>query len=260
MDLATIIGIGCGLLLITISILLNGLDSLILFFDIPSILITVGGTCASTMTNFNLRDFLSTFKILKQAFFHKEIAIDEIVATMVKFATIARREGVLALEKSIATIDNDFIVKGIQLAVDGTEEGLTRQILETELEYITLRHSMGQRIFEKMGEYAPSYGMIGTLIGLVIMLKNMDDPTKLGPGMATAIITTFYGSIMANIIFLPIAGKLKNRSAREELEKLVVLEGVISIQAGENPRLVKEKLESFVSKSQRSVEDVKKAA
>ncbi|MFP4457981.1 MAG: motility protein A [Candidatus Zixiibacteriota bacterium] len=257
MDLATIIGLIAAFGLVTGAIISGG--GAASFIHIQSLMITAGGTLFATLMSFNLKDMLGIAKVLKNAFFQNEKPLDELVTTMVKFATVARREGVLALEKELKKVDNEFISKGVQLAVDGTEEELTRTILETEMEYISERHSLGQKLFEKLAEYAPAFGMIGTLIGLIQMLRELDNPDALGPGMATALITTFYGSVMANMIFNPLASKLKIRAIREDLEKAVILEGVTSIQAGENPRLVQEKLQSFVPKAERGTSG-KKAA
>ncbi len=258
MDLATLIGLLAAIGLVSGSIIIGGGAGA--FIHIPSMMITIGGAVFATLVTTRLKDMIGVAGVLKNAFFEKELPLNEIVDTMVNFAMISRREGVLALEKELKKVDNDFIVKGVQLAVDGTEEELTRAILETELEYISFRHSQGQKLFQKFGEYGPAFGMIGTLIGLIQMLRNMNDPSALGPGMATALITTFYGSFMANVIFLPIADKLKVRGDLEELEKAIVLEGVASIQAGENPRLVKEKLLSFIPKGMRPEDEKEKAA
>lgn len=258
MDIATIIGFVLGTFLLVGAIVLTG--SPMAFVHVQSMMITIGGTIAATAICFPIKSLTSLPHVMKNAFLHQDEALDNIVDIMVEFALVARREGVLALEKQLNEISNEFVTKGVQLAVDGTEEDLTRAILETELDYVLQRHSQGQRIFEKMGEFAPGFGMIGTLIGLISMALNLDDPSAIGPGMATALITTFYGSLMSNFIFLPIASKLKLYSEFEELEKSIVLEGVSSIQAGENPRLVKEKLQSFIPKNLRKEEDGQKAA
>lgn len=258
MDLATIIGLGGALLLVVGTIAIG--SGPMAFIHLPSMMVTVGGSLLATLITVRLEDMIGIPKVIKNAFFNKEQPLDEVVDIMVRFSTLARKEGVLALEKELVEVEDEFIKKGVQLAIDGTEEDLTRAILETELEYISLRHSLGQRLFTKFGEYAPAFGMIGTLIGLIQMLGNLSDPDALGPGMATALITTFYGSFMANVLFLPMADKLKLKGDFEELEKAIVLEGVSSLQAGENPRLVKEKLLSFIPKGMRPVEEQKAAA
>jgi chemotaxis protein MotA len=167
---------------------------------------------------------------------------------LVDFAEKARREGLLSLEQDVMEIDDSFLQRGIQLVVDGTDPELVRNILETKLTFLEERHQKGQDIFSSMGQLSPAFGMIGTLIGLIQMLTNLESPDSLGPGMATALITTFYGIIFANLFFIPITGKLKMRSEEEILMKEVMIEGILSIQAGENPRIVKEKLSAFLAK------------
>jgi chemotaxis protein MotA len=245
MDLATISGVIAGIAAIVISILLGGtLDA---FIDIPSIFIVVGGTFAATLINYPLSDVISVSGVVKNAFLYKLKPPAEAITTLVHYAEMARREGILALENEAENMTDTFMRKGVQLAVDGTAPDLIRNILETELSYLEDRHKLGQGIFEAMGTYAPAFGMVGTLIGLINMLKTLDDPTQIGAGMAIALITTFYGAVMANLILLPIAGKLKNRTVRESLLKEVTIEGIMSIQAGDNPRVVEEKLKAFLS-------------
>ncbi|MDZ7373511.1 MAG: motility protein A [candidate division KSB1 bacterium] len=245
MDLATIIGIISGVILIAVSIL--GKGSFGIFFDLSSVLIVVGGTMASTLINFPLKDVLSVFGVVKNAFLHRAPDPRDTIRQLVRFAEIARREGILYLERELENVEDPFLRQGIQLAADGTEPELMRAILETEISYLQERHELGQSILTAMGSYAPAFGMIGTLIGLVIMLANMSDPSLIGPGMAVAIITTFYGAVLANLIFLPLAGKLKTRSKQEVMMKELVLEGVLAIQSGDNPRIVEQKLISFIA-------------
>jgi len=245
MDLATISGIIAGLSAIVISIMLGGtLDA---FIDIPSIFIVFGGTIAATLINFPLSDLISVTGVVKNAFLHKATPPSEAIGTLVHDAIMARRECILALENESDAMTDVFMKKGVQLAVDGTAPDLIRNILETELSYLEDRHKLGQGIFDAMGTFAPAFGMIGTLIGLINMLKTLDDPTQIGAGMAIALITTFYGAVLANLILIPIAGKLKNRTVQESLIKEVMIEGIMSIQAGDNPRVVEEKLKAFLS-------------
>jgi chemotaxis protein MotA len=245
MDLATILGILSGVFLITASILSQG--SFRTFFDFSSVLIVIGGTMASTLINFPLKEVLSVFGVVKNAFLHKDPDPRETIRQLVRFAEIARREGILYLERELENVQDPFLRQGIQLAADGTEPEMMRAILETEISYLQERHELGQSILAAMGSYAPAFGMIGTLIGLIIMLTNMSDPSKIGPGMAVAIITTFYGAVLANLIFLPLAGKLKTRSKQEVMMKELILEGVLAIQSGDNPRIVEQKLISFIA-------------
>lgn len=244
MDIATIVGIIFGIVLLLGSILIEG--SLSAFWSVSSLMIVLGGTLASTLINFPLNQVVGTMKIIRIAFRNHTTEPGEIIGTLVAFAEKARREGLLALEAEAEVIDESFLKKGIQLIVDGTDPELVRSILDTELIFVEERHKQGALIFENMGASAPAFGMIGTLIGLILMLRNLEDPSTIGPGMAIALITTFYGSLFANLIFLPIAGKLKIRSSEEILNKELMLEGILSIQAGENPRIVAEKMKSFL--------------
>ncbi len=249
MDLASIIGLAAGMTIMIVSILMGG--SIFLFINIPSVLIVVGGTIASTLINYPLGDVIGVLRVVKKAFLHREENPTTVVQLLVKFAETARREGILSLEQQVAQVQDDFLRTGINLAVDGTEPEHIRDIMETEISYISERHKSGAGLFEAMAMYAPAFGMIGTLIGLVQMLANMSDPSTIGPSMAVALITTFYGAVMANLIFLPIAGKLKQRSASEVLTKELCVEGIMSIQSGDNPRIVEDKLKAFIAPTKR---------
>ncbi len=244
MDIATIIGIFSGVILVALSILTKG--NINSFIDVSSALVVIGGTVAATLINFPLADVLSVIGVVRNAFLHKAPDPRDTIKQLVHFAEIARREGILYLERELENVQDPFLKQGIQLAADGTEPELMRAILETEISYLQERHELGQSILSAMGSYAPAFGMIGTLIGLVIMLANMSDPSMIGPGMAVALITTFYGALLANLIFLPLAGKLKTRSKQEVMLKELMLEGVLAIQSGDNPRIVEQKLISFI--------------
>lgn len=244
MDISTVLGLLLGVVFIIGGILTSGqIDS---YIHIPSIIIVLGGTIASTLASFPLKNFLNTSKVIKKAFVYKETSPDEVIGEIINLANIARKEGLLALEEYAEELQDDFLQKGIMLIVDGTDPELVRNILETELTFLEERHMDGQSIFETMGTYAPAFGMIGTLIGLINMLKHLDDPSRIGPNMSVALVTTFYGSILANIVFLPLAKKLKIRSKSEVLVKELIVEGLLSIQAGENPRIIEEKLKTFI--------------
>jgi len=210
-------------------------------------MIVAGGTLAATLISYPLKNVVGVFGVLKKAFFNKMQDPTEIINILVRFAEKARREGLLALEMDAEEIDDKFLQKGIQLVVDGTDPELVKSILETELVFLEERHRAGRAIFETMGQLSPAFGMIGTLIGLIQMLGSLNDPGAIGPGMATALITTFYGSLMANLIFNPIAEKLRVRTAEEVLLREVMIEGILSIQAGENPRIVEEKMKVFLA-------------
>ena len=249
MDFATIIGLVSGVVLISAAIAADG--SLAGFLDVSSIMVTLGGTIAATFVNHSLSDISRVIAMLRIAFTERGYSGRELIDQLVALAEKARREGLLAMEEEAAQIEDGFLRKGIQLIVDGTDPDLVRNVLEIELAFQEDRHRAGQAIFQDMASYAPAFGMLGTLIGLINMLANIDDVDKIAPGMALALVTTFYGVILANLVFLPIAGKLKKRSDEEVLYRHIMLEGILSIQAGENPRLVEEKLMAFLPPQER---------
>jgi len=253
MDISSIVGLAAGLTFIMIAIFSGG--SFLLFFSLPSIMIVGGGTISATLLHYPLNEVLGVIKVVKKAFRHKEESPLEVIKTMVSFAETARREGILSLEQRAAEVDDDFLKSGINLAVDGTEPEYIKEIMNTEIDYIAERHKLGASVFESMGMYSPAFGMIGTLIGLIQMLDTMEDPSSIGPNMAVALITTLYGSFAANLIFLPIAGKLKTRSAGELLIKELCIQGIMAIQSGDNPRIVEGKLKAFISPSKRTKEE-----
>jgi len=249
MDLATLLGlIGCfGLL---IGAILQG-SSLLIFLDVPSTLIVIGGTFGVTMIAYPFGDIVGAIGVARKAFFVKNYSPQDTIQKLITYAGKARKEGILSLQSVMNEIDDDFFLKGLQMAVDGQEPEALKEMLEMEIEYIMERHDKGAEIFSAIGGYAPAMGMIGTLIGLVQMLQTMSDPSSIGPAMAVALLTTFYGAILANIICLPIAGKLKLRSSSEILVKTLIAEGMKSILGGENPRLMEQRLHSFVSPGER---------
>jgi chemotaxis protein MotA len=253
MDITTIVGLIAGFTLIIMGILNGGVLSS--FIDTPSLLITVGGTFAATLVNHPLQTVVGMVSVALKTFVYKSLPPTELIETIVGFAETARREGILALEQAASEVGDPFMGTGIRLAVDGTEPELIQTILETELAFIEERHKSGAKIFSFMGSAGPAFGMIGTLVGLVNMLQNLDDPSAIGPGMATALITTFYGAVLANMIFIPMAGKLGIRSAEEILSKRMIMEGIMSIQSGDNPRIVEQKLNTFIAPKLRQVAD-----
>ncbi|MFN2371829.1 MAG: motility protein A [Candidatus Krumholzibacteriia bacterium] len=245
MDIATVVGIVVAFGLIVWSIMLGGdLDG---FVDMPSVAVVLGGTLGALLVNFPLARILGLVKVCKKAVLFAVEDPDEVIAKLVRYAERARREGMLALEEDSESEPDPFLRKGLRLAVDGTDPQLLEKILETDVAQIESRHAEGSSILSAGGTYAPAFGMIGTLIGLVNMLSNLEDPTQIGAGMATALITTFYGAVMANAFFLPMAGKLENRSKEEMLVKQMVIDGIMAIQSGDSPRIVEEKLKSFLS-------------
>lgn len=251
MDIATLIGIILGIVLIVFGISQNdaGMAALINFWDLASIVITIGGTFSSLLTSYKLKDFLSNIKTIGIAFKDTKVNEGEVISKIIELSNVARKEGLLALEEVAGTLDDEFMKKGILLIVDGTEPDLVRGILETELTCIDERHKKVIGFWETMAAMGPAWGMIGTLIGLVNMLKNLDDASTIGPSMAVALLTTLYGSMLANWIGTPIASKMKVISGQEYQMKEVMIEGLLSIQAGENPRVIEEKLKSFLSPS-----------
>ena len=249
MDIATVIGIIAGFGLIFMAIVLGG--SPLIFVNVPSMIIVIGGTMAGMLISFPLSDIIGVVGPVRNAFFHTEVDPAALIKKITEFATIARREGILALESHAGETDNEFLSKSIQLAIDGTAPELIKDILTTEVAFMEDRHSKGQSILATGGALSPAFGMIGTLIGLVQMLATMDDPSTIGAGMAVALLTTLYGAILANVAFIPVASKLKVRTAAELLVKEIVIEGILSIQSGDNPRVVEQKLKAFISPSLR---------
>jgi len=253
MDIATIIGIFVGSTLVVISIFIGG--DLLAFYNFPSILIVFGGMTASTLTNFPLANFLDLLKILRKTFKYRDESSASLIESLVELAEKARREGILAIEKTVASLEDPFMKQGMQLAVDGTEPEIIRAVLENEMTNLESRHKTGQSLLHALATYAPAYGMIGTLIGLINMLRTMDDPTKIGAGMAIALVTTFYGALLANMVFLPLEGKLKMRTTVEIQRREMILEGILSIQSGDNPRIVRSKLTTFLAPKDRLNEE-----
>ena len=243
MDFATIAGIAGGLSVIAFAI---GLDRLVIFINIPSFLIVVIGSCCAILVNYPFSDLGTFINVMKKTLLYKVPNPKDVIPMLVDFGSKARRDGILVLQSAQADIDDPFMQRGIQLAIDGAEPQMILKILETEVEYIKERHRIGAEMSQAFGMFLPAFGMIGTLVGLVLMLQKLDDPSSIGPSMAIALITTLYGALLANLIFLPMAGKLKKRSADEVLVKELVMEGIVSIASGDNPRLMEQKLHAFL--------------
>ncbi|OEU75771.1 MAG: flagellar motor protein MotP [Desulfuromonadales bacterium C00003093] len=249
MDIATLLGVISAFGLVFLAIFMGG--GIQLFINIPALMIVVGGTLGATMINYPLKDVFGVLSVVKKALFTKNISSEKIIKRFLDFARKSRKEGILSLEGDIKNMNDKFLKTGVQLSIDGLEPQEIGNLLETELDFIRTRHQLGAEIFTTMGTYAPALGMIGTLIGLVQMLQSMDDPSTIGPAMAVALLTTFYGSVIANIVCMPIAGKLRTRSKEEVLTKELTIKGVISLSNGDNPRILEQKLQAFVSPSQR---------
>lgn len=255
MDIATIVGIlGCAAAVVYG--IVNGdqgFAALGNFWDFSSVLVTIVGSmmCMVTMSE-SLGDFVSSLKSFALTIKAPKINEGEVIHKIIDLANIARKEGLLQLETAADEIDDDFLKKGIMLIVDGTDQELVSSILETELECIEKRHNKKISFWDNLAAMGPAWGMIGTLIGLINMLKLLDDPSSIGPNMAVALITTMYGSLLANWISIPIATKLRANNRKEIAVKEIVCEGILSIQAGENPRVIEEKLKSFLAPADRN--------
>ena len=244
LDIATVAGFAVGTIAIIGSILAAG--SLAAFIDVPSMIVVVLGTLAAILINFPLSDVTGFVSMVMQAIQYTEADKKATIEMIVKFAEDARKDGLLALESHIKDLNDNFIKGGLQLAIDGTEPELLADILEAEIANMEERHKKAHSMCDAFGAFAPAFGMIGTLIGLVLMLQNMSDPSSIGPSMAVALITTFYGAIIANFIFIPLGGKLKERTKEEVQLREMIIAGILSIQSGDNPKLVEQKLMAFL--------------
>jgi chemotaxis protein MotA len=244
-DIATIIGILCGLACIALPVLTGASPAM--FFHIPSLLIVGGGTVSSTLIHFSLKQVLRIVPVVRKTLFCKLPAPQELIQDMVNCSAIARRDGALALEQEIAKASDPFVVKSLQMIVDGQEADAIEEKLTAEIQCLQERHQEGRKLLEFMGAAAPAFGMIGTLMGLVSMLVSLSDPAGLGAGMAVALITTFYGAVAANLVFIPLAGKLGIRSKQEALTREMTREGVVGIARGESPSVVRERMQAFLS-------------
>jgi chemotaxis protein MotA len=249
MDLATVIGIVLAFGLVIGSIVLGG--SPLMFLDPASIMIVMGGTIGATMVRHSLKEVISMLGIVKHVFFTRVYSTEQTIAQFLDLSDKSRKEGLLALEGQLAEVSDSFIKTGLQLAIDGMDPNEIRDVLETEIDYLKDRHQSGAEILNTMATFFPAMGMIGTLIGLVQMLQSMEDPSSIGPAMAVALLTTFYGAVMANLLCLPMAGKLNARSKAETLVKDIAISGVVSIANGENPRIIEQKLHSFIAPKSR---------
>ncbi|MGN0141345.1 MAG: motility protein A [Roseburia sp.] len=255
MDIASLAGIILGVVMFAFGVISNsGVAGLKNMWDTASFIITIGGSLSSTLGSYKLKDFINGLKSAALAFKDKAMDPAVTIKNILDLANIARKEGLLALEEAANGIEDDFLKKGIMLVVDGTDPELVRGIMETDMICVETRHKKSIAVWEKWAELGPAWGMIGTLIGLILMLKKMDDPSSIGPSMAVALVTTLYGSLVANWLCNPIASKLKVNNDIEMMLKEITVEGILSIQAGENPRVIEEKLKSFLAPSARANE------
>ncbi len=253
MDLASLIGVIAGIVLCVFGIVVDTMDFSIIggFINPPSVLITLGGSLASVLTSNTLNEFINGLKCITLAFKTSNANLENAIKQIIDLSNVARKEGLLALEEAAQEIEDPFMKKGILLIVDGTDPELVKGIMETELDCMDSRHEKVIKVWGQWASMGPAWGMIGTLIGLVNMLNDMSDPSVIGPAMAVALLTTLYGSLIANWIATPVADKLKVNNEQEIMLKSIMIEGLLSIQAGENPRVIEEKLKSFLAPSVR---------
>ncbi|NLW86602.1 MAG: motility protein A [Planctomycetes bacterium] len=249
MDIATIVGLLFGLFCIIWSIMQS--EGGQVFINIPSMFITVGGMIASTFIHFSMKQVLSLLSIMKKTLIYKASTELETIQKMVNYTAINRRDGALALEKQLQSAGDSFLVMALRMVIDGQKPDAMEDQLSLEIQSLQERHGNGKKMLEFMGNAAPAWGMIGTLIGLIQMLQSLDDPSQIGGGMATALITTFYGSFLANLIFLPLAGKLGIRSKKETVLRQMIAEGALALARGDSPTAVRERMQTFVSASHR---------
>jgi len=249
MDIATIIGVLLGLVVVLGAIVAGG--GWQAFVHFPSMAITIGGMLCATMIHFSLPQFIGIFSVVKKTIVTKIPPPSELIQKMVDFAAINRRDGALALEQEIPKVSDPFFIKGLQMLVDGQDSEAMRDLLSLEIDKLGDRHSTGKKILEFMGAAAPAFGMVGTLIGLVQMLKNLSSPDQIGAGMAVALLTTFYGAFAANLVFIPLAGKLGIYSKAETTAMEMIVEGVCAMADGDNPTTIREKMQAFVSQGRR---------
>ncbi|MDE0862604.1 MAG: MotA/TolQ/ExbB proton channel family protein [Rubripirellula sp.] len=253
MDIASILGLILAIGLIITSILL-GEAPFTAFLDLPSMLVVFGGAVSAAMICFPLNSMLKAPLIAMKVLLNKSEDRIGLIKQIVELAETARRDGLLALESKVIEIDNPLVKTGIQMAVDGSTPDVVEEVLRTEIDAIAARHREGKNIMDQLGRFAPAYGMIGTLIGLIMMLQDMSDPSGIGAGMAVALITTLYGAIIANVFFSPFAEKLGLMSRNEMVSFEIAIRGVMAIQSGESPRAIDQKLRTFLPPKQRDVD------
>jgi len=250
MDIASVVGIIIGTLA-SIQFGMGGFQNLMMFWEPNSVGLMIIGIIGSILIGCPISDVLKLPKICMHVFFDKGSSLKELIAEIVSLAEKARRDGILALESALENVKDPFLKKGIQLAVDGTDPELIRVIMSEEMDAIKSRHKDGRGMIATMNKYCPAWGMIGTVFGMILLLANLSDPDKIGPAMSLALLTTLYGAIASNFVLGPMADKLNARNTNEMLTKTVILNGVMSIQQGDNPRIVMQKLEVYLSPNQR---------
>jgi len=249
-DLATIIGVAGGLGMVIMAMILGG--DIVIFYNLPSLLIVFVGSIFVAMQKFTLEQYLGAMKVAGKAYSFKLNKPEEVIEEVVELADAARKGGLLSLEGK--EVSNEFMSKGIQLLVDGHDPDVVKGLLSRDMKLTTERHENGAKIFAAIGDVGPAMGMIGTLIGLVGMLANMDDPKTIGPAMAVALLTTLYGSLLATIVALPIKDKCLLRAAEEDLLQRLIIDGLLAIQAGQNPRVIEALLKTYLPTGKRGTE------
>lgn len=245
MDLASLIGVISGVGFTAACILLG--SSLMLFWNLPSVMIVFGGTIAAAMIAYPLKEFLGVFKTVVKVFVFKVAKPEDLIKTLVEISNKARKGGLLSIEADIGSTEDPYLKSALQMTVDGVKTADIAAVMQKRMALTQREHKLGYSVLSSMGSYAPAFGMVGTLIGLVQMLANLDDPSSIGPKMAVAMITTFYGAVLANLFFLPMSDKLKLRSEEEIMNMTLLYEGVVSIREGEHPRLMEDKLNVYLS-------------
>lgn len=254
MDIATIVGLILGMGLVLGSIAMGG-GGLGPFINIPSIMITIGGSIAAVLINFPLKSCLGLFGVVKKCFLVKLPSPNDVITEFKDIAAIVRRDGFMALEEKLPEISDPFMTRGLEMVVSGMDKAEIQSVLETEIAFSEDRHKTGKKIVDALGAAAPAFGMIGTLIGLVQMLRTLDDPSKIGGGMATALLTTLYGALMANLFCIPLAGKLEARNAEELMVRELMLVGIVGVVEGQTPTAIEDRLVAFLSPKERPVEE-----
>ncbi|MBT3196820.1 MAG: flagellar motor protein PomA [Gammaproteobacteria bacterium] len=250
MDIASLIGLLLAWILVVITILLGG--EIGMFVNAPSLVIVVGGSLAAVLMQFTLPQFLGAWGSAAKAFLFKETQTIDLIDQIVECAQVVRKEGLLALEGMMSSIESDFLRKGLQMGVDGQDAHVVTSQLSSDMTLTLGRHEVAHKLFTSWGDLAPAMGMVGTLIGLVQMLANMSDPAAIGPAMAVALLTTLYGALVANLLALPIAKKLELRTEQERLQKALIIEGISSIQEGTNPRIIQSSLLNYIPSAKRA--------
>jgi len=248
MDITSVVGTAMAFGLVGFS-MAAGPGGLAIFIHVGSVMIVFGGTLAVVLMNFPLDQIRGIVKVILRSFLYKAPSPTEEIQRIIEYANLARKEGLLALESKLQEVNDTFFAKGVQLVIDGFPSETVRDIMDLEAEWQKTRHQDGKKMLDAVGSMAPAFGMIGTLVGLVQMLQNLSDPSKIGGGMATALLTTLYGAMAANMFFIPLAGKLEVRANEESLLRELMIEGIVSIQAGDGPQLIKERLKAFLAPS-----------